>query len=216
MESERIVGITREIALIDAALSSEIVHPRVPPQCNACANLRRQIDSDLARRRDTQRQFVELKQELDDAGILIDALKEEARKTSYENESLKENLKNLEKELSLLRKQTSSSSVPHSELAKERKLRKKAESEVELYRRQSKPIDGNALNNSRRVAIALASHCFQMSQELSLLKGARDPSKLEWAELFPEPNPREDTPTSIPAVAIGWDTGEDDLFESLQ
>ena len=220
MESERILVFSQELRLLDEELCGEVRHMRISPVCRNCANLARERDSDNAIRKETQNQLRDLKSELDEAASLINSLQDEARKTSDENQRLKQRIESLEKELSSLRSRAPSSlSSSNPDLESERRLRIKIQAELEMYKRQTKSNDVATLANARRVAIALASHCVELSRELADLKGhtGSGSSTLVNSVQFFHARGSTDIPReSRPITAnLGWDTADDDLFDSL-
>ena len=84
-------------------------------------------------------------------------------------------LSNLRSEITRLK--TSGKSAPSSEeLEVEKRRRTKLETELEAYRRQGRPSDPVNAVNARRVAIALAQHCLELSAELAKLRGVQGSS----------------------------------------
>ena len=109
-----------------------------------------------------------------------------------------------------------------ADLDTERRRRVKAETELELHRRQSKQSDNSTVANAKRVAIALACRCAELSDELAGLKGlkvANTPAPPEiikqiifQEETKPDPPPALEKPV---VVKSGWDLDDDDELFSL-
>ena len=102
----------------------------------------------------------------------------------------------------------------NSELDAEKRRRLRAEAELDAYRRQTKGTDSTTTMNAKRVAITLARHCLELSDELAKLRGTKQapisvPADVLKTAIF-QP--------SVPTVSAksGWDADDDDLFADLK
>jgi SMC interacting uncharacterized protein involved in chromosome segregation len=113
------------------------------------------------------------------------------------------------------------------ELEIERKRRVKAEQELDIYRRQGKTSEERMTANAKRVAVALAQHCLELSDELNRLRGkAVVPAAVIEHKAVAQKSPvvshaqnvcvvekQESTKTGNPAT--GWGVDDDDLFDDM-
>ena len=97
------------------------------------------------------------------------------------------------------------------ELAIEKQRRLKAEQELEIYRKQGKTSEEKAAANAKRVAIALAHHCVELSSELERLRAtnSRDSHLRDSGKKVLDPILKN---VDVKAKASGWDI-DDDIFD---
>lgn len=100
------------------------------------------------------------------------------------------------------------------ELAIEKQRRIRAEQELEIYRKQGKTTDEKVAANAKRVAIALAQHCLELSHELQKIRESKretDDNRVEPHEAARNLESSLEPPASLPKVA-GWGI-DDDIFD---
>ena len=102
------------------------------------------------------------------------------------------------------------------ELAIEKQRRIRAEQELEIHRKQGRTADEKLAANAKRVAIALAQHCLELSQELHKLKNVNN-ARSEAVEDQHVPAitnvPGMSTePLGAPPKVAGWGM-DDDIFD---
>jgi chromosome segregation ATPase len=164
-------------------------------------------------------------EDLEAAGELIESLKAELTQQGNAYEALKKEIASFKAELA---KTNSVPAASYAELDNERRRRIRAEEELSAYRRQSKC--NNSENNAKRIAISLARHCVELTQELERLRRgdpAAIPHEARQDALKAIIFPKEATPKAhvmaqpakapVPVSAKGWGTldDDDDLFSAL-
>ena len=225
----------REIEDLEVALREELSHTRIRPS-RGSEDIQNQLAVEKNRNYSLTQEMDLLKEDLENAANLIESLKDEISHESRKNDELKKQIDNLNKELAKTRVSGASSAsgaATSSEFELERKRRQMVEMELEAYRRQTKNADNNIqIANARRVAISLARHCVQLSQELGFLRNGHTTnlpkiSKEDLkAVLAPKETPKPVAPSVVQAtqqkpLAVpksGWgnaDEDDEDLFGVL-
>jgi predicted RND superfamily exporter protein len=224
----------RDIEDLEAALREELSRPRIRLS-GEIDHVQRLLAVEKNRNYSLTQEMDILKEDLENAANLIESLKDEITHENKKNEELKKQILNLNKELEKNRASSGSSANVvgnHVELESERKRRQMAEMELEAYRRQTKHTDNNQqIANARRVAISLARHCVQLSQELDSLRYSQTSSiqKISKEDLkavlvtkeIPKPasqtiaQPMQATHLSVPKSGWGNAEEDDDLFSVL-
>lgn len=224
----------RDIEDLEAALREELSYPRIRP-AGESDHIHRQLAVEKNRNYSLTQEMDILKGDLENAANLIESLKDEITHENKKNEELKKRILNPNKEFEKNRASSGSSTNGlgnHVELESERKRRQMAEMELEAYRRQTKHTDNNQqIANARRVAISLARHCVQLSQELESLRYSQTSSipKISKEDLkavlvtreIPKPasqtiaQPTQATHLSVPKSGWGNTDEDDDLFSVL-
>lgn len=110
----------------------------------------------------------------------------------------------------------------------EKQMNSRADEELSAYRKQISKNESVIVANARRVAISLARHCVELSQELHTLKHGGSPETQPdistdaiKAVIFPnivkQPSPKITLTHVPPESKTGWGQldDDDDLFSSL-
>ena len=202
-------SISDELGGLEELLKDELARTRIEPV------LRDHEQSD-ARVKSLSEEIETLNADLKNAGDLIESLKDEVMHKAKRNDQLKTQLEEKHKSPHV------SQSSP--ELDAERRLRLKAEDELDMYRRQSKSSDSASTLNAKRVAISLARHCSELAHEIESLRngtGAMSQGELQetlrgviFQASSPAKLPVSVPPPSHPKTAWGLED-DDDLFSSL-
>ena len=202
-------SIPDELVALKELLKDELARTRIEPV------LRDHEQSD-ARVKSLSEEIETLNADLKNAGDLIESLKDEVAHETKRKDQLKAQLEE--------RSKSSHASQLSPELDSERKLRLKAENELEMYRRQSKSSDSASTLNAKRVAISLARHCSELAHEIESLRngtGAMSQGELQetlrgviFQASSPAKLPVSVPPPSHPKTAWGLED-DDDLFSSL-
>ncbi len=146
--------LTTELDDLCQLLQTELAQARHPAKviCDSCSDLRRELKHAQEREKVLSSRLRELEKEM--------AL---SRKLREENESLR-------KQITSSQNQSSYQSLA-GELSIERQRRVKAEQELAVYRKQGKTPEEKIAVNAKRVAVALAQHCLELTEEVRKLKG---------------------------------------------
>lgn len=232
--TERIDAVSREIFSLATLLKAELDQKRVDPYpitCQTCTDAKHSLNTEKTRNVQLVKQVDSLRGDIQSAGDLIESLKDEIRGESDKNEQLRRRIDELNKELQKrpTRDPSTGTFASSVDLDTERRKRMKVEAELEMYRKQTKGSEPQGVLNAKRIAIALASHCLELSREVAELRGdATDSAPAsETLKNFifhnqvsapPVPTIRPSPKVSAPkppVKASGWDLDDDDLFDAL-
>jgi hypothetical protein len=194
---------TSQLEKIRSMLSDELAQVRIDP-----ASTRKDSEK---KEKELNAQMNQLQIELRDKEIECQSLLSQLKQAHQQQKDLGERLVALERQKHVSPNQT-------AELDLERKRRIKAEQELDIYRKQGKTTDEKATVNAKRVAVALAQHCLELSEELNKLR------QLKPREIQVTKNQQQtavpktlDNKPSNKSVGAGWGVNDDDddLFGNL-
>jgi Xaa-Pro aminopeptidase len=175
---------------------SQARHPAIV-RCDSCISLQNQLEDAQKKNQSLSSRVQELDKQLS-----------LSRKIREENDSLKT-------QLNQKQEQGSYQSLT-GELSIEKQRRIKAEQELAIYRKQGKTSDEKIAVNAKRVAVALAQHCLELTEEIRKLKGGVgrvDPSPHNNVHVSHDSVAQlvaGSDPTSLKIAAWGLD---DDIFD---
>lgn len=231
---ERIDAVSREIFGLETLLKAELAQKRVDPftiTCQTCTDAKHSLNTEKTRNVQLAKEVDSLRGDIESAGDLIESLKDEIRGESDKNEQLCRRIEELNKEIQKrsMRDHSTGSLASSADLDTERRKRMKAEAQLEMYRKQTKGSEQQGVSNAKRIAIALASHCLELSREVAKLRGdAKDSAPASETlkyiifhdQVSPppvptiRPSPKVSAPKP-PIQASGWNLDDDDLFDAL-
>ncbi len=189
-----------ELSDLARLLEGELSYERQPVKrdCESCVKLnheltmtRKKVQSNIDRIHDLEKQIAVIRELKEENQSLRKQLVRDADNPSYQ---------------SVL-----------GELTIEKQRRVRAEQELEMYRKQGKTADEKVANNAKRVAIALAKHCLELSHELQKL---RDGTKRADEQRRPgDPGGTRASATSSELASTtqkvaGWGM-DDDIFDEI-
>lgn len=189
-----------ELDELGRMLQRELSHERKPVKedCAVCSRLRHELDIAHKSSKTHLERIHELEKQV-----------QVNRKLMEENESLKKQpVRDIE--------QPSYESIA-GELAIEKQRRLRAEQELAMHRKQGKTNDEKLAANAKRVAMALAQHCLELSQELEKLRqtsGRCEPSASRHSDKLKQAYAPEviTQPAGSGQNGNGWGM-DDDIFD---
>ena len=206
--------VLQDLATLEEVLVGELNKRRVEP-----FNTSVKEDS-MMRSRELSDEIQSLQLDMQNAGDLIESLKDEVSHEISKNKQLRAQLA----EANRLRAVSQVSHSSSTELDTERRLRLRAEEELSAYRRQNKSSDSNVTTNAQRIAVTLARHCVELSHQLELHRSNKaqtdthEAKELIAACIFPGGHQGKKTAENqtVPKPRHGWGLeDDDDLFASL-